>query len=120
MRDAERLNKFYDRLKELHKKYCPDWRFGQLMVNLADEMGDPFYWEEDKFLEILEGYLKKTFELHEEEKKMLDAMETIGQACQNFYDCDGCPIHKIFEEADDRCYVQDFQDYVNNYKLGAK
>lgn len=119
MRDAERLNKFYDRLKELHKKYCPDWRFGQLMVNLANEMGDPFYWEEDKFLEIIEEYLKKTFGLTEREKTMFDAIDTVSKACIGFNDCDDCPIHSFFEE-DEECCIPDLQHYLTTKKRGTE
>ena len=59
MRDAARLDKFYDTLKECHKKYLPDWRFGQLIINFISDCGDPFYYEEDKMLEKLEEYIKK-------------------------------------------------------------
>ena len=44
-------------IKRIHKDYFPDWRFGQLMVNLMSAFGDPFYWEEDKFLEKLGEYV---------------------------------------------------------------
>jgi hypothetical protein len=37
MRDPNRLDAFYDKLKEIHKTNFPDWRFGQLMSNF-------FYW----------------------------------------------------------------------------
>ncbi len=30
MRDINRLDKFYDELKEIHKKHFPDWRVGNL------------------------------------------------------------------------------------------
>ena len=30
MRDINRLDKFYDELKEIHKKHFPDWRYGNL------------------------------------------------------------------------------------------
>lgn len=53
MRDPDRLDAFYDELKKIHKEYYPDWRFGQFMVNIIKILGDPFYWEEDTFLENL-------------------------------------------------------------------
>ena len=59
MRDAARLDNFYDTLKKYHKKYLPDWRFGQLIINFISDCGDPFYYEEDKMLEKLEEYIKK-------------------------------------------------------------
>lgn len=58
MRDPNRLDDFYDKVKELHKKYVPDWRFGQMIYNFVCEHGDPFYWEEDETIERLEEYLK--------------------------------------------------------------
>lgn len=59
MRDVKRLNKFYDELREVHAKSFPDWRFGQLMFNFISECGDPFYWEEDKFIEEIKKYANK-------------------------------------------------------------
>ena len=32
MRDVNRLDEFYDELKEIHKKYFGQWRFGQLIT----------------------------------------------------------------------------------------
>lgn len=32
-RYADRLDGFYDVLRDVHKKHFPDWRFGQLMTN---------------------------------------------------------------------------------------
>lgn len=57
MRDPERLDAFYDRIKELHKKKIPDWRFGQLIINFLSAYGDTFYWEEDRFLNKFEEYI---------------------------------------------------------------
>lgn len=58
MRDANRLDDFYDKIKEIHKKEFPDWRFGQFIINFCGYYGDPFYLEEDKFIEKLENYVK--------------------------------------------------------------
>lgn len=63
MRDINRLDKFYDELKEIHKKNFPDWRFGQLVVNvLTDwevETGrDFFFLEEDEMIQIFRDYVK--------------------------------------------------------------
>ena len=60
MRDIKRLDKFYDRLKEIHKTYFPDWREFQLFYNMFSEMKeDPFYWETDKALTFIEEYANK-------------------------------------------------------------
>lgn len=62
MRDPERLDKFYDQLKEIHKKYFWDWRFGQLCSNffgwLYEIKGkDLFFPEEDQMIEYLNEYV---------------------------------------------------------------
>lgn len=64
-RNTERLELFYETLKQYHKKYVPDWRFGQLIVNIErwlDNKGrnsDLFYYEEDDFLNILDEFLRE-------------------------------------------------------------
>ena len=65
MRDTNRLDKFYDELKEIHKKNFPDWRFGQLIVNvLADWQAktkrDVFFPEEDEMIQIFRDYVNKS------------------------------------------------------------
>ena len=64
MRDINRLDKFYDELKEIHKKNFPDWRFGQLVVNvLADWQAktkrDIFFPEEDEMIQIFRDYVNE-------------------------------------------------------------
>jgi len=59
MRDVKRLDEFYDELKNIHKKSFGQWRFGQLIFNFISECGDPFYWEEDKFIEEIKKYANK-------------------------------------------------------------
>lgn len=64
MRDANRLDKFYDEMKEIHKKSFSDMRFGQLMSCffgwLVTEKGkDPFFPEEDKMIEYFREYANK-------------------------------------------------------------
>jgi hypothetical protein len=64
MRDINRLDKFYDELKEIHKKYFPNWRVGQLIVNvLADWQAktkrDIFFPEEDEMIQIFRDYVNK-------------------------------------------------------------
>jgi hypothetical protein len=58
MRDAARLDTFYEQLKEIHKKNFPDWRFGQFMSNFCSWYGmDIFYLEEDRFLEKVAHFI---------------------------------------------------------------
>lgn len=59
MRDPQRIDKFMDELGDLWKIKVPDWRFGQLMYNFMCAKGDPFYWEEDEFLEKFKKYLEE-------------------------------------------------------------
>lgn len=61
MRDPERLNDFYEELKQIHKQNFPDWRFGQFMNNFFRWLSyskhhDGFYPEEDEMLELLREY----------------------------------------------------------------
>ena len=59
-RDAGRIQPFCERLARAWEK-LPDWRFGQLMVNLmreyeAEHGRDIFFLEEDEMMEIIEAY----------------------------------------------------------------
>ena len=61
MRDPNRLDKFYDELKKIHKKYFPDWRYGQLCSNFFGWLYDKkkmdlFFPEEDKMIEYFREY----------------------------------------------------------------
>ena len=61
MRKVERLDKFYDELKEIHKKSFPDMRFGQLMMNFlgfvnSKKKRDPFFPESEEMLELFKEY----------------------------------------------------------------
>ena len=61
MRPVERLDSFYDELKEIHKRSFPDMRFGQFIlnalgwINTAKER-DPFFPEEDEMLNLIREY----------------------------------------------------------------
>ena len=62
MRDPDRLDSVYDRIKELHKEHLPDWRVSQLFNNffswhIARTRTDGFYLEEDAFLERFEDFI---------------------------------------------------------------
>lgn len=54
MRDPNRLDSFYEKLHEVHKKAFPDWRFGQLMSNflgwvVVEKKVDIFFPEDEKW-----------------------------------------------------------------------
>lgn len=61
MRNPNRLDKFYDEMKEIHKNSFPDWRFGQLISNffgwLYSVKGrDTFFPEEEDMIEFFREY----------------------------------------------------------------
>ena len=60
MRDPKRIRKFCNRLATAWEA-LPDWRFGQLMMNVLGEMShggrDPFFPEEDEMIEYIEKYV---------------------------------------------------------------
>lgn len=58
MRDVNRIDSFCDTLKLYWKTYFPDWRFGQFINNIQRFAGnDLFYYEEDKFLKLLDDFV---------------------------------------------------------------
>lgn len=58
MRDINRIDKFCNDLAKYWKK-VPDWRFGQLILNIFGTcQGDPWFYEEDEMLEIFEKFFK--------------------------------------------------------------
>ena len=60
MRNPDRLDEFYDRLKKVHKEKYPDLRFGQFMMCVLGDMQskgrDPFFPEEDEMIKFIEGW----------------------------------------------------------------
>jgi hypothetical protein len=60
MRDANRLDDFYDRLKKVHKEKFSDLRFGQFMMCVLGDMQasgrDPFFPEEDEMIKFIEEW----------------------------------------------------------------
>ena len=58
MRNPDRFYSFTYHLADLWSKYCPDWRFAQLISNFYTYYGsDLFYNEEDQFMERFECYI---------------------------------------------------------------
>lgn len=69
MRDPDRLDKFYDEMKKIHKKSFPDWRFGQLMSNffgwlMSEKKKDLFFPEEDGMMEYFREFANDTSPLY--------------------------------------------------------
>lgn len=63
MRDPKRIDEFCSRLASAWHR-VPDWRFGQLMMNVLGEMShagrDPFFPEEDEMIRYIENYVAQT------------------------------------------------------------
>ena len=58
MRNPDRIDPFLERVGKVWKKF-PNWRFGQLMVNVLNSMPkDPFFPEDDEMIEYFENYFK--------------------------------------------------------------
>lgn len=63
MRDINRLYKFYDKLRENHKKLY-DWRFGQFILNFISWYytkyhTDIFYIEDTKMILAIEEFVNE-------------------------------------------------------------
>lgn len=56
MRDEKRIEPFLAEFEKLWKQN-PDWRFGQLVVNMFG--ADPFYIEDEQALEKIKERLEK-------------------------------------------------------------
>ena len=64
MRDINRLDTFYDKLKEIHKNNIPDWRFGQFILNFiswfySKYKKDIFYIEENRMIKYINEYFEE-------------------------------------------------------------
>lgn len=61
MRDPNRLDNFYNTMKEIHQTTFPDWRFGQFMSNFfgwlySEKKIDLFFPEEDEMLKYFKEF----------------------------------------------------------------
>jgi hypothetical protein len=60
MRDINRIDKFCQELANIWKTNCPDWRFGQFMVNVLGSCDrDPFFYEEDELMAIFKSFFNE-------------------------------------------------------------
>ncbi len=68
MRKPERIDTFCAELAKIWKENVPEWRFGQLMVNVLNSLPrDPFYYEEDEMIQVFRDYF--TPDKKDEEEK---------------------------------------------------
>lgn len=59
MRTKDRIEPFMKELAKIWNEKCPDWRFGQLMINVLNSFErDPFFIEEDEMIERFRKYFK--------------------------------------------------------------
>ena len=57
MRKKERIDVFLSELGKIWKEKCPDWRFGQFMVNVLNTFDiDHFFLEEEDMIKKIEQY----------------------------------------------------------------
>jgi hypothetical protein len=57
MRDPKRIYDFCNQLATIWATECPDWRFGQLVVNVyGSGKRDPFFYEENETLKLFKDY----------------------------------------------------------------
>ena len=57
MRKIERIDIFLNQLGTIWKENCPDWRFGQFMINVLNTFDiDPFFLEENDMIEKIKQY----------------------------------------------------------------
>ena len=70
MRDKDRIKPFLENLEELWMKY-PDYRFGQLVYLLMDEMGqDIFFPEEGVWIDTIKRLIAKYSEYERNNPKI--------------------------------------------------
>lgn len=74
MRDVNRIDEFCSKLANIWKEKCPDWRFGQLMINVLNTLPrDPFFYEEDEMIKEFERYFNiSSTELNTIEEKPVE------------------------------------------------
>lgn len=59
MRDPNRIDPFLHDIGVIWKNCCPDWRFGQFIENVFDEMEYiPFMLSEETMMEEIKKYFK--------------------------------------------------------------
>lgn len=70
MRNPDRLDAFYEELKQIHKVSFPDMRFGQFILNAlgwinSSKERDPFFPEENEMLNLIKEYANSNSMLYQ-------------------------------------------------------
>ena len=94
MRDKERLDKFYDELKEIHKKSFPDLWFGQFCINVFNWMKtqkqrDPFFPEESEMIKLIKEYANSNSLWYGKQLSVIDRYYPSSQICHVYGQRDG-------------------------------
>lgn len=80
MRKRERIQPFMEKIGKLWEENVPDWRFGQLIVNVLGSFDiDPWFLEEDDMLVRFEKYFEKEKEgvkIQNEEERREDSRDS--------------------------------------------
>lgn len=65
VRDPNRIGNFLYWFEEIWRTQCPDWRFGQLVLNVFGDDPIFFYEEEDVLMQKMRAYFKLDGESNE-------------------------------------------------------
>lgn len=65
MRDINRIDSFCNEITKMWKNNVPDWRFGQLLINVFTYASDKtpldiFYYEEEDILELFKDFFSQS------------------------------------------------------------
>ena len=86
MRDPNRIEPFLEKLGELWK-YFPDYRFGQLIYRLADELGQDIHFpEEDMWLEKINKLIVEFEEYEKNNPKVEITRDGLYDLISKMYD----------------------------------
>lgn len=124
MRNPDRLDSFYDEVKKIHKQYFPDWRFGQLFINLtnwlwANKSMDIFIPEEDEIIKYLKDFCatKKGKRMTYKEAARLINPDTCTEALEEYKRHGEEVTFKAMKEACElACKALEFMDNYDSNK----
>lgn len=102
MRNPNRIDEFMQRLHYIWKNECPDWRFGQFICNVFNQLDfDPFMLEDEQMLYEIERFFnlvdtsKDPIAVH---KELLYANFNNIKKGDNIYDGKGKLITRTYKQ----------------------